>query len=289
MNWDDFINYELFELGSFKLLVGNLLIGILVAVATAFFVSLFKRVILKPRFIIDKIDEKRRMTFFLIAKYFVWVVSFLVILEVVGVKITMLLVGSTALLVGLGLGLQNIFKDLISGLLLLFEGTVKIGDVIEVDGEVGKVMEINLRSSEILTRDDVTIIIPNSRFIVEKVINWSHDNANVRFRVKVSVAYGSDIDIVFSCLEEAMIEHNQIQKRPMPFARFTEFGESSLNFEMIFWSKNTFRIENTKSDLRRSVYKKLAENGLSIPFPQRDIHIKGVEHMVDFSEKKAKN
>jgi len=277
MNWDDVINYQIFELGDFKLLLGNLLIGIVISIITGVFISILRRAILKPRFIIDKIDEKRRVTFFSIAKYFIWMVSLLIILEVLGVKINSLLFGSTALLVGLGLGLQNIFKDFISGLFLLFEGTIKVGDILEVDGETGKVIEINLRSSEILTRDDVTIIIPNSRFIVEKVVNWSHDKNSVRFNVKVSVAYGSDVELVFKCLEEAMVEHKQILSKSKPFVRFTNFGESSLNFEMIFWSNNTFRIENVKSDLRRSVYQRLAENGLAIPFPQRDIHVHEVK------------
>ena len=111
MNWDNLINYELFELGEFKLLLGNLLIGIIIVIATSIFTAILRRAILKPRFIIDKIDEKRRNTFFSIAKYFVWAISGLIILEVIGVKIDSLLFGSTAILVGLGLGLQNIFKD----------------------------------------------------------------------------------------------------------------------------------------------------------------------------------
>lgn len=289
MNWDDFINYELFELGTFKLLVGNLLIGIFVCTITILVVSLLKRAILKPRFIIDKIDEKRRMTFYLITKYVIWMISFFILLEVIGVKITPLLLGSTALLVGLGLGLQNIFKDFISGLFLLFEGTIKIGDIIAVDGEKGKVVEINLRSSEILTQDDVTIIIPNSRFIVEKVINWSHDTNAVRFQVRVSLAYGSDVELVFKCLEQAMAENKEVLNKPKSFVRFSDFGESALNFDMIFWSNNTFRIDDVKSDLRRAVYGKLNESGLSIPFPQRDINIKGMEQMVNFKEDSVKN
>lgn len=289
MNWDDVINYQVFELGQFKLLLGNLLIAIVIAIVTSVFISVLRRAILKPRFIIDKIDEKRRNTFFSIAKYFIWMVSLLIILEVIGVKINSLLFGSTALLVGLGLGLQNIFKDFISGLFLLFEGTIKVGDILEVDGEQGKVKEINLRSSEILTRDDVTIIIPNSRFIVEKVINWSHDKKAVRFQVVVSLAYGSDVEAVFECLESVMLDHKQVLSKPKPFVRFTDFAESSLRFEMIFWSNNTFRINDVKSDLRRSVYLELKKRNISIPYPQRDIHIKGMEHMVDFSKKEEQN
>lgn len=289
MNWDDFLNYEIFELGAFKLLMGNLLVGIIVCIGTWLLVAMLRRAIMKPRFIIDKIESKRRMSIFLIMKYFIWVISFAIILEVVGVDLTVILFGSTALLVGLGLGLQNIFKDLISGLFLLFEGTIKLGDLIEVDGVVGKVMEINLRSSQVLTREDVIIIIPNSRFVIEKVVNWSHNDDYVRFSVNVNVAYGSNVETVFSCLEQTMKENRAVAKKPKAFVRFTEFGDSSLQFEMVFWSKETFLIENVKSDIRRDVYKKLAENNLAIPFPQRDIHIKGVEHMVDFKTKESTN
>ena len=281
MTWSDFINQEIVQLGGIKFLVGNVLLGIVVLLCTWGFVILLRNTITKPKFIIDKIDQKRRISVFMISKYIIWIVSISVTLKVIGIRdLSVLLLGSTALLVGIGLGFQNIFKDLISGLFLLFEGTIKIGDIIEVDGEVGKVMDINLRSSELFTRDDVTIIIPNSKFIVEKVVNWSHESEKVRFEVNVSVAYGSDVEKVFTCLEEVMKDNSRVMAKPVPFVRFIDFVESSLNFQMIFWSKEIFRIENVKSDIRREVYKKLAENNLTIPFPQRDLHIKGIEHIL---------
>lgn len=289
MTWENFLNYEIFELGKFKLLMGNLMAGVIVLLGTLLLIAMLRRAIMKPRFIIDKIESKRRTSIFLIAKYFIWVISFAIILEVIGVDITVFVFGSTALLVGLGLGLQNIFKDLISGLFLLFEGTIKLGDIIEVDGIIGKVMEINLRSSQILTREDVIFIIPNSKFISEKVINWTHNEEFIRFSVNVGVAYGSDIDLVYSCLYDAMKENKSIRSKPKPFVRFIDFGESSLKFEMVFWSKEMFFIENIKSDLRKAVYKKLAENKLEIPFPQRDVHIKGVEHMVNLKTTEKNN
>ena len=287
MTWYGFINQELIHIGDVHISVKNILLGIAVLVGTWVSVWVLRRVILKPRFLIDKIDSKRRNSIFLIIKFIGWGVSIFIAMKVLGVDISALLFGSTAVLIGLGFGLQNIFKDFVSGLFLLFEGSLKIGDVVEVDGTVGKVMEINQRSSEIRTRDDVTIIIPNSKFIAEKVTNWSHDEESVRFTVHVNVAYGSDVEKVFSCLESAMENHKMIEARPIPFVRFTQFGESALEFEMMFWSNNTFRIENVKSDLRRVVYKKLAENNLAIPFPQRDIHIKGMEHMINFKQKES--
>ena len=284
MTLNSILNYEIFQLGDFKLLLGNLLVGLIIAAGAILLLFILKKIILKPRFFINKIDEKRRIAAYSIIKYFIWIISIFIILKAAGVEIGPLLLGSSVLLIGLGFGLQNIFKDFVSGLFLLFEGTIKIGDVIEVDNIIGKVTEINLRSSEIFTRDDMTIIVPNSKFIVEQVVNWSHNEQKARFAVKVNVAYGSDTELVFKCLEETMSENRSVSKKPIPFVRFTDFGESSLNFEMLFYSKNIFRIENVKSDLRRSVYLKLKENGLAIPFPQRDVHIKGIEKMVRIQE-----
>ena len=274
MTSHEFFNLELGRFGENVILMKNVLLGIIVMAITWILILFLRKMILQPRFIIDKVDAKRRNSVFLIIKFLGWTISVFIAIKVMGFEITALLFGSTALLIGLGLGLQNIFKDFVSGLFLLFEGSLKIGDIVEFDGIVGKVLEINLRSSEILTRDDVTIIIPNSKFIVEKVTNWSHGSDDVRFTVNVNVAYGSDVERVFYCLEQTMEENSYISKTPKNYVRFKNFGESALEFELIFWSKHGFIIDNVKSDLRRIVYKKLANEGLNIPFPQRDIYIK---------------
>lgn len=289
MTWNDFINQKIEIIGGVTIYVDKVLLAIVVLISTWVGIAIFRRIITRQSFITDKIDTKRRITIFLITKYIVWFVCIIVALKVMGINITALILGSTALLVGLGLGLQNIFKDLVSGLFLLFEGSIKIGDIIEADGVVGKVMEINLRSCEVMTRDDVIIIIPNSKFVAEKVINWSHDSEKVRFTINVSVAYGSDVEKVFACLEETMLENPVVCISPIPFVRFKNFGESALEFEMIFWSNSTFRIENVKSDLRRSVYKKLSEHNLEIPFPQRDVHIKTMDQLIDLKKKEKNN
>lgn len=281
MKWKEFINQDFDIVGGITIHLDQILFASLILLGTWTVLAVLRRAITRPTFIIDKIGKKRRVTIFLITKYIGWFVSVFVSLKVVGINLTALMLGSTAVLVGLGLGLQNIFKDLVSGLFLLFEGSIKIGDVIEADGVVGKVMEINLRSSEVMTRDDVIIIIPNSKFIAEKVVNWSHDSDKVRFTIDVNLAYGSDVEKVISCLNETMLSNEMISVSPKPFVRFSNFGESALEFQMMFWSKNTFRIENIKSDVRRTVYQKLKENGLAIPFPQRDIHIKGIDRIID--------
>lgn len=269
--------------------VDKTIFALLIILGTWLLVKALRRLITRENFIADKIDRKRRMTIFLLSKYFIWFISVLGSLSAIGINLTALVLGSTALLVGLGLGLQHIFKDLVSGIFLLFEGSIKIGDIIEVDNVIGKVMEVNLRSCELKTRDDVIIIVPNSKFLEEKVVNWSHESEQVRFTVEVGVAYGSDIDLVSDCLIAAMEANDQVSKTPKPYTHFANFGESSLEFKMFFWSKQTFRIENVKSELRRDVYKRLKENNLAIPFPQRDIHIKGMEQTVSFKEKGLEN
>jgi small-conductance mechanosensitive channel len=270
----DFWTYTIFKIGVYSFKVGNLISATLLIMLTLVAVALVKRIIERPKFVQNNLDYKRQHSVFMIVKYFIWVISFLLLLEVLDFKVTLILAGSAALLVGIGLGLQNIFADFISGFFLLFEGTIKIGDIIEVDDVVGKVTEINLRSSEVLTRDGVTFIIPNSKFVVEKVTNWSRNTENVRFMVDIGVAYGSDIDQVMEVLKKCLNENKYVEKNPSSFIRFKNFGDSSLDFQLIFWTKEVFLVENVKSNLRIGIYRALQKNGITIPFPQRDVHIK---------------
>lgn len=282
MNWEEILDYRLLHIGQgedmYQLFVSNVLMALTIFACTILILYVIRRTIMRPRLILNKIDQKRRHSIYLLVKYFVWVISLVVMLEALGIEVKILLAGSAALLVGIGFGLQPIFADLVSGLFLLFEGTVKIGDVIEADGVVGKIYQINLRSTEVMTRDNMIIIIPNSKFVVEKVVNWSHNADSVRFMVEVGVAYGSDVELVMKALKEEMTQMRRIEKLPAPFVRFTNFGESSLDFQMIFWTKDTFVVENLKSDLRRKVYARLNKEGVTIPFPQRDLHIKSGLH-----------
>jgi small-conductance mechanosensitive channel len=192
----------------------------------------------------------------------------------IGLKLNMLLAGSAALLVGVGLGLQNTFNDFVSGIILLFEGTIKVGDVLEIDNDVVKIQQLGLRTSSAINRDDISIIIPNSLLITSRVINWSHQSKKTRFRIKVGVTYGSDVDLVLKILKESAYEHPEVKNRSSISARFVDFGNSSLDFELLFFSTDIFRIENIKSDIRKTINRKFIENNITIPFPQMDVHIK---------------
>jgi small-conductance mechanosensitive channel len=269
---DSWIEYKLIEIGGYNLSMGQLLQVISIIIFSYLFIKFlrfyFRKLNKKKRF-----DEGRLHSFIQLTKYVVIVVVIAFCLKVIGIDVTIFIAGSAALLVGLGLGIQKIFNDLVSGIVLLAEGTLEVNDIIETEGVVGEVVDIGLRTSKILTRDDIVIIVPNSWFVNEKVINWTHNNKPTRFSFQVGVPYGSNVKIVKNILTDVTTRHPDINPDPAPFTRLFDFGDSALMFETLFYSKNMFRIENTKSDLRCAVYEKLAENGIYIPFPQRDIHI----------------
>jgi len=192
----------------------------------------------------------------------------------IGIDLSLVLTGSAALLVGLGFGIQDLFNDLISGVIILFEGNVDKGDIVDAGGLVGEVEELGIRTSKVKTQDGVTIVVPNSKFVSENVINWTNEEQLARFHVAVGVAYGSNVQLVKDLLLVCAAEHPQIEKEPESFVRFVNFGDSSLDFELHFWSEHIWIIENIKSDLRFSIDAIFRKNDISIPFPQRDVHIK---------------
>jgi len=170
--------------------------------------------------------------------------------------------------------MQQIFNDLISGVILLVEGSVRVNDILQIDGEVLKVEKIGVRASKVINRDDIEQFLPNSLLVSKKITNMSHDVKYTRFIINVGVAYGSDTDLVVKILEGAALEHRETHSQNPPRARLANFGDSSLDFELLFWSSNMFRIRNVKSDIRKIIVKKLKQNDIQIPFPQRDIHLK---------------
>lgn len=220
------------------------------------------------------VDAGSRYAVNQLLKYFIFTIALLSAIESLGINLTLIWGGAAALLVGIGLGLQQTFNDLTCGFILLFERTVEIDDVVEFDGMIGIVKKIGVRTSLIETRDNITVIVPNSKLVGEYVINWSHYRERSRFRVLVGVAYGTDVEVVRTCLLQACEGHDKIMQRPKPFVRFADFGDSSLNFELHFWSRELMRIENVKSDLRFEIYRLFAENNIEIPFPQRDVWLR---------------
>tara|TARA_R110000744_G_scaffold105426_2_gene201454 strand:+ start:2676 stop:3527 length:852 start_codon:yes stop_codon:yes gene_type:complete len=268
----NFLELEVVHIGEYKLQVYTLFTILGIYLITKLILFLIKKTIFSRKN--NKLDVGASYALLQIIKYIVWVIAIALILETLGVKLTVLIAGSAALLVGVGLGLQQTFNDILSGIILLSEKSIKIEDIIEMDGDIVKIQSIGLRTSKALNTDDVSIIIPNSLITTNKVINWSHQAMKARFRIDVGVAYGSDIDLVIKVLEESAFEHSDVSDREATEARLVNFGNSSLDFQVLFFSENIFRINKVKSDIRRSISQKFTENKIAIPFPQMDLHFK---------------
>jgi small-conductance mechanosensitive channel len=209
-----------------------------------------------------------------IAAYFIYTIALVLVLDSIGIEITVLLAGGTALFVGLGLGLQDAFKDLVAGLIILSERTVTAHDIVEIDGTVGEVLEVSLRTTTLRTRDDIELIMPNQKLTNERVVNWSRNKMMTRFNVAVGVAYGSDTALVRKLLLEVADKNEAVTNYPKPHVFFDNFGDSSLVFKLFFYSNSLFRIERVKSELRFEIDQIFRENGVTIAFPQMDIWVK---------------
>lgn len=269
----EIVQYEILSFGENKLRAYTFLIIISIFLLTKLLLWLIKKTLYRKNRS-NEFDDANAYAIFQIIRYIIWIIAIGFILETIGVKVTVLVAGSAALLVGVGLGLQQTFNDIISGIILLAERSIRINDILEIDGDIIKIEEIGLRTSKGLNRDDISIIIPNSLITTNKVINWSHQNKKTRFSIKVGVAYGSDVDLVLKVLRESALEHPDISNAQFVDSRLIEFNNSSLDFLVLFYSENIFRIEKVKGEIRRIINQKLIENNITIPFPQMDLHLK---------------
>lgn len=250
-------------------------VGLVVMIILAFLItSVVLRIV--RSFITSKLMEEDKMKFisvFKFIKYFVYVVVILITLSSTGVDVTILLTASAALFVGLGLALQELFQDVIGGIFIILDKSLLVGDIIEMDGRVARVFEIKLRTTRALTRDDKVMIIPNHKFISDTVYNYTQNHKTTREVVKVGVSYGSDIEKVREVLLECAREQKGILKKPEPFVLFEDFGDSALLFGLHFFVSDSFVDPKVKSELRFKINNKFRLNDITIPFPQRDVHM----------------
>lgn len=270
---DEIFRIELLHYKDFSLTIGRILFVFVVLLANVFLIKIISRIVIK-RMTTTRIPDGRVHAVVQLLKYILWIVAVITCLNILNIDITFLIASSAALLVGLGLGMQIIFKDFMSGIVLLIEGTIKVNDIVEIENKIMKVKEISLRTSTVLTRDDNIVIIPNHKFVEEYVINWTHNVSPTRFIINVGVDYSSDVDLVTKCLLQS-IENNPdifVNEVYKPFVRFNDFGASALDFQLIFWSHNLFRIETTKSNIRYKITRIFRENNITIPFLQVVLH-----------------
>lgn len=218
-------------------------------------------------------DKGKFSSVFSFLKYFVYILVFIITLQSSGIEVSVLLAGSAALLVGLGLGLQTLFQDIISGIFIFIDKALRVNDIIEIDGKVGRVFEIKLRTTRAVTVDDRVLVIPNHKFLTHSLYNWTQNGKKTTESIDIGVAYGSDVEKVKEILIEVAKNHPQVLKFKKPDVLFMDFGDSALIFRLLFTVNNSFLQLKIKSDLRFEIDKKFRENNITIPFPQRDVHM----------------
>ena len=253
----------------------HLTIGLLLLLIVAF---IFTNLVLKwtRNWFTRRMEGDDKLKFFSIfkfIKYLVYVAVILFVMSAAGINITLLITASAVLFVGLGLALQELFQDLIGGIYIIVDKSLRAGDIIQVDGKVGKVIEIELRSTRALTRDDKVIIVPNHKFMSDIVFNYTQNRKTTRESVSVGVAYGSDIDLVTRLLIECTEKEPDIVRNPKPFVLFDDFGDSALLFSVHFFIEDSFQALKIKSRIRYSIDEHFRQNNVTIPFPQRDVHL----------------
>ncbi|WP_445956869.1 mechanosensitive ion channel family protein [Yeosuana sp.] len=247
---------------------------ILIVITVIFIATLILRFVLK--LITHKLPKEDKSKFNVIFGYFRWLVYMLILLitlNAVGVDVTAIFAASAALMIGIGLALQTLFQDIISGVFILVDQTVHVGDIIELDGKIGRVEEIKLRTTRAVTLDNRVLIIPNHLYLSNSLFNWTQNDTTTKEVVVVGVAYGSDVQLVKKLLLQAATSHPEVIMREETTVRFEDFGDSSLIFKLVFTLNDSFVANAIKSDVRFEIDKLFRENNISIPFPQRDIHI----------------
>lgn len=270
---DLFLNYSIIDLDPFHPKVYNLFIIILIILFARIIIRFVLLVLKKGLDSRKQIDRGQQFTIMQLVKYLLYVIAFIIAVQSTGADLKGLLIGFSAILVGVGLGLQTFFYDILSGFLILFEGTFKVGDIIEIDGLFARVKRIDIRTSKVVTREGNVIIVPNRKLTSENLMNWTIDNDISRYEVVFNVAYGSDVPKVRQILYDCALKHADIEKTKEILVRFDEFEDSSLRFTLLFWTRRAWDIEILQSDIRFVVEDAFKKNGIKIPFPQREIHV----------------
>ncbi len=250
-----------------------LLVALLIAV---FWLSSRTKRFLFNRFLAKSgLDRSLQYAIAQIVSNIVLIVGIFIVLDNAGIHLGALTVFAGAVGVGVGFGLQNIASNFISGLVILAERPITVGDRVEVAGIAGQVQHIRARSTVIVTNDNITMIVPNTKFIDSPVTNWTYGDPRVRFRIPIGVAYGSDVNRVREALIAAAREHPAALSDPAPSVFLDKFGDSTIDFELVVWSMEmSYRPRRFKSDLNFLIDKHLRAAGIEIPNPQRDLHIR---------------
>lgn len=269
-NLKEFLNYRFHFTEGISINVKGIILVIVVIFITSILLNLFRNLLTK------RLPNEDKIKFKILFSYGKWIVYLLILLITfhgIGINVTAVFAASAALLIGVGLALQTLFQDIIAGVLILVDQTIRVGDIIQIDGKVGRVEEVKLRTTRAVTIDNKVLIIPHHLYLTSSLYNWTQNGKETRENIEVGVAYGSDINKVKDLLLQAANNHPSVLQNPPPLVLFTDFGDSSLNFKLIFTLNDSFIGAIPKSDLRFEIDKLFKDNNITIPFPQRDVHI----------------
>jgi len=283
-NIKEFLNLPITQIGNTELTLWSVVYFLILVFLLFYLTAKIKKWVVYKLLEKSKIDLGVRIAVGTILRYVVLVIGFIILLQTIGLNLSAVTVLAGALGVGIGFGLQNITNNFVSGIIILFERPIKVGDRIEVGEVSGDVISISMRSTTIVTNDNISIIVPNSDFISSKVINWSHNDRNIRFNIYVGVSYNEDPEKIRKILLEVAEENKGILQKPEPDVLFHEYGDSALVFILRVWTGEYInRPDVLKSQLYYAAFKKFKENNVEIPFPQRDLHIKNKEIKIQTS------
>jgi small-conductance mechanosensitive channel len=281
-----FLDIHLFEVGTTSITLWSFIYFLFLAWLLFFFTNKLKNWIVYKVLSNSKIELGVRLAVGTIIRYFILVLGLIIVMQTVGINLSTLTILAGALGVGIGFGLQNITNNFVSGIIILFERPIKVGDRIQVGDVYGDVVSISMRSTTVVTNDNISVIVPNSEFISSTVVNWSHTDRNVRFNIPVGVSYKVNPEKVRDILLEIAGKEEGVLKKPVPDVLFEEFGDSSLNFNLRVWTDTyTTTPGILKSRLYFEIFKKFKEQNIEIPFPQRDLHIKNDESETKSADK----
>jgi small-conductance mechanosensitive channel len=279
VTFKEFLKYNILESKRFSINIFQIFL-ILVFIFGARMLINFSKLYFSKKFRNkDGYNPSTEFVYIQLSKYVIYVFTILMCLNALNVDLTNFFIGSAALLVGLGLGLQDVFRDMFSGLILLFEGSIKIGDIIELQDSkfkepiIAKIEKINVRTTQIETRDGNILVIPNAKLTQEYVENWSRGNPTTRFNIVVTVEYGTDTELVTKLLKQAAFSHPKIKKTEPVEVRLKDFGDNGLVLELFFWADQSWEASVYKSEIRFEIDRLFREYKITIPFPQRKVTI----------------
>ncbi|MFC4739673.1 mechanosensitive ion channel family protein [Flavobacterium ponti] len=265
----DILNFKLIDTDKIDFTLGTILFLVISLVLTSILLKLI-RIFLTRKLPLQ--DKFKFISFFKFVRYIAFIFVIIFTLSISGVNVNVLLTASAALLVGLGFALQQLFQDIISGVLIIIDKSLLVGDIVEIDDRVGRVVQIKLRTTRVQTRNNRIMIVPNHKFMMDTLLNWTQNSPVSRENVSVGVAYGSDVELVKKLLEQCVQSTDGVVKENDVTVLFEDFGDSSLNFSVYFYVENGINSPKIQSDIRFKIDTAFRQNNVTIPYPQRDLH-----------------